>query len=167
MEFIQTGDMGCLGEAEHAEADETAFDRCDGLLAEQMRIKLLAAGLNLTQQRMALCWLLFMSGDRHVTVDMLCLEAHAMSLPLSSGAIASALRQFVDAGLLREVALFGPTIWYDTNTGSHFHFYDEDAKQLYDMPANLVPQLNLAVFSEIDVVGVDLIVRIRRRPDHA
>jgi hypothetical protein len=46
---------------------------------------------------------------------------------------------------LREIALYGATVWYDTNSGSHFHFYDEDAKLLFETPEHLIPLLNLPV----------------------
>jgi Fur family iron response transcriptional regulator len=141
---------------------EMAIGLFEGAFAEPLRQKLRGAGLSLTRQRLALGSLLFLSGDRHVTVEMLCQEANTLGLPLTSNAVASGLRQFVKAGLLREVALYGSTIWYDTNIGPHCHFYDEDAGRLYDMPENLIPQFFLPVYGDIDVIGVDVIVRMRR-----
>jgi Fur family transcriptional regulator, iron response regulator len=134
-----------------------------GSIAHHLRAKLQAAGLNPTPAALALGRLLFLSNDRHVTGDILWREADAMDLPLTPRSIASHLRLFTEAGLLREIALFGATLWYDTNTGSHFHFYDEDAKMLFDMPEHMIPQLNLPVTQGIDISGVDLIVRIRRQ----
>jgi Fur family iron response transcriptional regulator len=128
-----------------------------------MRAKLQMAGLSPNAQRLALCRLLFMSGDRHATGEMLWREARAMGLPLTPKTITAGLRQFAEAKLLREVALYGATVWYDTNTGAHCHFYDEETGMLYDMPEHVMPRFELPPSEGIDVVGVDLIVRIRRR----
>jgi Fur family iron response transcriptional regulator len=147
-------------ECESCDIDECArgFD----LISRHMRAKLEMAALSTTPQRLALCSLLFMASDRHVTAEMLCREASAMDLPLTPKGVRAALQEFTRAGLLREVALYGATVWYDTNTGSHFHFYDKDAKLLFDMPAAMIPLFQLPESQGFDVVGVDLIVRIRR-----
>jgi Fur family transcriptional regulator, iron response regulator len=146
------------------QAKERALDLGFGPIANHLRAKLKTAGLTPTPQAMALGRLLFMSSDRHVTADMLRREASLMDLPLTPKSIAIHLRHFTEARLLREIALYGATVWYDTNTGSHFHFYDEEAKLLFDMPEHLIPLLNLPASEGIDLVGVDMIVRIRRRP---
>jgi len=150
---------------------ECENDECDGsacgfdLIARQMRATLQMAGVKATPQRLALCSLLFIAGDRHMTAEILDREAKAMDLPLTPKGIKTMLREFVGAGLLREIALYGETIWYDTNTGPHFHFYDEDAKLLFDMPEAMIPRLNLPELADIELIGVDLIVRIRRKRD--
>jgi Fur family iron response transcriptional regulator len=151
--------------------DEYDNAECDGsacgfdLIARQMRSRLQMAGLKATPQRLALCSLLFIAGDRHMTAEILDREAKAMDLPLTPKAIKATLREFVGVQLLREIALYGETIWYDTNTGPHFHFYDEDAKLLFDMPETMIPHLNLPELADIEFIGVDLIVRIRRKHD--
>ncbi len=156
-ELLNNTTNGCAS----AEIDESAcgFD----LIARHMRAALQMVGLKATPQRLALCSLLFVSGDRHATAEMLGREASAIGLPLTPKSIKETLREFVGARLLREIALYGEKIWYDTNTGSHFHFYDEDAKLLFDMPESMIPLLKLPDLSEIEIVGVDLIVRIHRK----
>lgn len=155
-EMITEMTAGC--ESHDTEAVEDGFDP----IARHMRAKLQMAALDATPQRLALCSLLFMASDRHVTVEMLSREASAMDLPLTPKGVKAGLQEFTRAGLLREVALYGATVWYDTNTGSHFHFYDEDAKLLFDMPDKMIPLFTLPDAEGFDVVGVDLIVRIRR-----
>lgn len=142
-------------------------ERADGSdpIRRHMCEKLQMAALCATPQRLALCSLLFMASDRHVTAEMLSREASAMDLPLTTKEVKAGLQEFTGAGLLREVALYGATVWYDTNTGSHFHFYDEDAKLLFDMPETMIPLFKLPDAQGFDVVAVDLIVRIRRYRD--
>jgi Fur family iron response transcriptional regulator len=155
-EMITEMTDGC--ESCDLEEGEDGFDP----IGRHMRAKLQMAALGATPQRLALCSLLFMASDRHVTAEMLSREASAMDLPLTPKSVKAGLQEFTRAGLVREVALYGATVWYDTNTGSHFHFYDEDAKLLFDMPDAMIPLFNLPAAEAFDVVGVDLIVRIRR-----
>src|SRR5580658_4694189 len=60
-----------------------------------------------TRQRMALGWLLFAKGDRHLTAEMLYEEANRAKIAVSLATVYNTLHQFTDAGLLREVAVNG------------------------------------------------------------
>ena len=82
-----------------------------------VRDRLQSAGLRPTRQRMALGWLLFGKGDRHVTAEALFEEARGSKTALSLATVYNTLRQFSEASLLREIAVYGSRIWYDTNTG--------------------------------------------------
>ena len=78
-----------------------------------------------------------------MTVDQLFAEAKSLRMPLSRATVYNTLHQFVAAGLVREIALYGSKVWYDTKTGSHCHYFDQDLASLYDMPVDLTPQLNI------------------------
>jgi Fur family iron response transcriptional regulator len=136
------------------------YDWKNGALARLVRAKLRSADLRPTRQRVSLASLLFVAGDRHVTVDQLFAEAKALHMPLSRATVYNTLHQFVAAGLVREIALYGAKVWYDTKTGSHCHFFDEDLASLYDMPVDLTPQLKIEPPKGKKVVGVDIIVRL-------
>jgi Fur family transcriptional regulator, iron response regulator len=136
------------------------YDWKNGALARLVRSKLRSADLRPTRQRVSLASLLFVAGDRHVTVDQLFAEAKALRMPLSRATVYNTLHQFVTAGLVREIALYGAKVWYDTKTGSHCHYFDEDRASLYDMPVDLTPQLNITPPKGKKVVGVDIIVRL-------
>jgi len=137
------------------------YDWRNGALARLVRAKLRDCDLRPTQQRVSLASLLFVAGDRHVTVDKLFAEAKSLKMPLWRATVYNTLHQFVAAGLLREIALYGSKVWYDTKTGSHCHFYDEDKGELYDMPSNVAEQLQLYAPDGKRIVGVDIIVRLR------
>jgi Fur family iron response transcriptional regulator len=122
--------------------------------------KLRSVDLRPTRQRVSLASLLFVAGDRHVTVDQLFAEAKALRMPLSRATVYNTLHQFVAAGLVREIALYGAKVWYDTKTGSHCHFFDEGLSSLYDMPDDLTDQLKLQAPKGKKIVGVDIIVRL-------
>jgi Fur family iron response transcriptional regulator len=136
------------------------YDWKNGALAKLVRDKLRSVDLRPTRQRISLASLLFVAGDRHVTVDQLFAEAQSLRMPLSRATVYNTLHQFVAAGLVREIALYGAKVWYDTKTGSHCHYFDEDMASLYDMPQDLTEQLRFTPPKGKKVVGVDIIVRL-------
>ena len=87
-----------------------------------------------TRQRMALGWLLFAKGDRHLTAEMLYEEANRAKIAVSLATVYNTLHQFTDAGLLREVAVNGSKTYFDTNVSDHHHFFIESEHNLVDIP---------------------------------
>ena len=99
-----------------------------------VKAKLREVGLRPTRQRMALGWLLFGKGDRHVTAELLYEEAHNAKVPVSLATIYNTLHQFTQAGLLRQVAVDGSKTYFDTNVTEHHHFFIEGDNALVDIP---------------------------------
>ena len=93
-----------------------------------------AAGLRPTRQRMALGWLLFGKGARHLTAEMLYEEATLAKVPVSLATVYNTLNQLTDAGLLRQVSVDGTKTYFDTNVSAHHHFYLENNHELVDIP---------------------------------
>ena len=136
------------------------YDWVNGALARLVREKLRVADLRPTRQRVSIASLLFVAGDRHITAEQLYAEAQALKMPLSRATVYNTLHQFADAGLVREIALYGAKVWYDTKTGSHCHYYDEDHSVLFDMEQDVTQQLQLKAPKGKRIVGVDVIVRL-------
>ncbi|WOH64087.1 Fur family transcriptional regulator Irr [Bradyrhizobium sp. BWA-3-5] len=126
---------------------------------------LLKAGLRPTRQRVILSKLLFAGGTRHVTAEMLFTEARAAGFPISLATAYNALKQFTQAGLLRQIPPNGVRSFFDTNTTPHPHYYLHGEDTLLDIPA---ADLLLASAPEAlpghEVSGVDLIIHLRRTP---
>ena len=91
-------------------------------------------GLRPTRQRMALGWILFAKGDRHITAEMLYEEATKAKVPVSLATVYNTLHQFTDVGLLRQVAVDGSKTYFDTNASQHHHFFVEGENALLDIP---------------------------------
>src|SRR6186713_1333566 len=91
-------------------------------------------GLRPTRQRMALGWILFAKGDRHVTAEMLYEEATRAKVPVSLATVYNTLHQFTDVGLLRQIAVDGSKTYFDTNISTHHHFFVEGDNALVDIP---------------------------------
>src|SRR5512135_3401885 len=105
-----------------------------------------AAGLRPTRQRMALGWLLFGKGARHLTAEMLYEEATLAKVPVSLATVYNTLNQLTDAGLLRQVSVDGTKTYFDTNVTAHHHFYLENNHELVDIPD---PHLVLSKMPEV------------------
>jgi Fur family iron response transcriptional regulator len=56
--------------------------------------------------------------------------------------------------------VLGSTVWYDTNTGSHCHYFDERRQRLTDIPEVLTRDLKIAAPPGYRIGGIDLIVRL-------
>jgi Fur family iron response transcriptional regulator len=124
-------------------------------------VKLASAGVRPTRQRLELADILFGKGERHFTAEMIHAEARALRYPPSLGTIYNTLNNFVQTGLLREIALYDSKLWYDTNTGPHCHYYWEDTDEISDIPAEHVPNLQVPAPAGAKVTAIDVIVRVR------
>ncbi len=126
--------------------------------------KLLGAGLRPTRQRIALAELIFTRESRHVYADELLEQAILTRTKVSLATIYNALRQFTEAGLLREIKVDGARTCYDTNTSpDHHHFLIEDENRIVDIPAGEAGVGRLpAVPAGYEIATV--LVRLRRAP---
>ena len=64
-----------------------------------------------------------------------------------------ALRDFAAHGLVREIALYGAKTWYDTKIGPHYHFYLEDRDELFDIPEEFIPLMNVPAPEGTEIVA--------------
>jgi Fur family iron response transcriptional regulator len=125
--------------------------------------KLRAAGLRPTRQRLRLAELLFRHGNRHVTAELLHQEAQDAGCAVSLATVYNTLHQFTTAGLLQQVIVDPSRSYFDTNTGSHQHFYDEEDGGLIDIAADAVEVSGLPAPPRGKAIArVDVVVRIRR-----
>jgi len=129
-----------------------------------VKAKLREVGLRPTRQRMALGWMLFGKGDRHITAEMLYEEATKAKVPVSLATVYNTLHQFTDVGLLRQVAVDGSKTYFDTNSTPHHHFFVEDENLLLDIPGNDVLVGAAPVPPEgYEIARIDVVVRLRRK----
>ena len=123
-----------------------------------------SAGLRPTRQRMALGWLLFGKGARHLTAEMLYEEATLAKVPVSLATVYNTLNQLTDAGLLRQVSVDGTKTYFDTNVSAHHHFYLENNHELVDIED---PHLVLSKMPEVpdgyEIARIDMVVRLRKK----
>jgi Fur family transcriptional regulator, iron response regulator len=127
-----------------------------------VKAKLRRVGLRPTQQRMALAWILFAKGDRHVTAELLYEEASHARISVSLATVYNTLHQFTDAGLLRQVAIDASKTYFDTNNSAHHHFFVEDKNELMDIPPTSLLVGTMPTPPEgYEIVRIDVVVRLR------
>jgi Fur family transcriptional regulator, iron response regulator len=135
-----------------------------GCPVSTLKGKLRGAGLRPTRQRVALGWILFGKGDRHLSAEDLHAEAVKARVPVSLATVYNTLHQFTDAGLLRQVAMDGSKSYFDTNTSDHHHFFIEGEEMMVDIPGSTLDVRNLPDVPEgMEIARVDVVVRLRRK----
>jgi Fur family transcriptional regulator, iron response regulator len=128
-----------------------------------LKIKLRNAGLRPTRQRVMLGWMLFAKGHRHVSAEALFDEATRARASLSLATVYNTLRQFSDAGLIRQVHVGAGKAYFDTNTTEHHHFMVEGEDEIFDaegetLQIGAIPRAPQG----FALVGVDVILRLKR-----
>ena len=124
-------------------------------------VRLKAAALRPTRQRLALARLLFENGNRHLTAEHLHGEAVAANVPVSLATVYNTLHQFTAAGLLREVVVEPGRSYFDTNVDDHHHFFHEDSGRLEDIAGDEVRLVDLpAPPKGKQIRRVDVIIRL-------
>jgi Fur family iron response transcriptional regulator len=145
-----------------ATSDKTDFTGCPW---HDVKAMLRQVGLRPTRQRMALGWILFGKGDRHLTAEMLYEEATRAKVPVSLATIYNTLHQFTEVGLLRQVAVDGSKAYFDTNVSAHHHYFVEEENELLDIPggADVIVGDTPTAPDGYEIARVDVIVRLRRK----
>jgi Fur family iron response transcriptional regulator len=139
-------------------------DDMTGCPWHDVKAKLREVGLRPTRQRMALGWILFAKGDRHITAEMLYEEANRAKVPVSLATVYNTLHQFTEVGLLRQVAVDGSKAYFDTNNTEHHHFFIEEKNDLLDIPSSDVVVGKAPVPPEgYEIARIDVVVRLRRK----
>ena len=97
--------------------------------------RLRSSGLRPTKQRLAICKVLFDRKDTfHFTIDKLKkkIEKNFKS-KVSLATVYNTVHAFKNNGYLKEISLQGNKTFFDTNSSSHHHFYDQDTGDLIDI----------------------------------
>jgi len=132
-------------------------DKASPSISELLR----KASLRPTRQRLALGALLFGSGDRHVTAELLHAEAVAAGQHVSLATVYNTLHQFKRAGLLRELAINGSKAYFDTNMSNHNHFFIESKGELHDIPGDAIKVDGVPAPPEgMRISHIDVVVRL-------
>jgi Fur family transcriptional regulator, iron response regulator len=135
----------------------------DACPVHALKKRLRAASLRPTRQRVALGWLLFAKGNRHVTAEMIYEEAKTVHANVSMATVYNTLNQFTEVGLLREIAVEGSKAHFDTNPSPHAHFLLGDTGALIDVASVDLDGVNLPTLpAGYELDRVELVIRLRR-----
>lgn len=131
--------------------------------AYSVETRLRDADIQPTRQRVAIAQVL-LQAPVHLTADEILAAARAYLHSLSRATVYNTLPLFVEKGLLRALRLDQERTVYDSRTDAHSHIYHEDTGLLEDIPSEMLPWPQLpAIASDLELVSLDLIVRVRQR----
>jgi len=159
--IVQSAVMPASGERSASSAVRAELNGCPW---HDVKTMLREVGLRPTRQRMALGWILFAKGDRHLTAEMLYEEATRAKVPVSLATVYNTLHQFTEVGLLRQIAVDGSKSYFDTNVSDHHHFFVEGESALVDIKSaeDIVGSLPEAP-EGYEIARVDVVVRLRKK----
>ena len=100
--------------------------------------KLRSSGLRPTKQRIQICEILFNRNTTfHFTIgDLAKILRSSLSNKVSLATIYNTVHAFKKKGYLKEIRIGNDMFYFDTNTQSHHHFYDDQTKELIDINSN-------------------------------
>ena len=97
--------------------------------------KLRSSGLRPTKQRIKICYILF-NRDKtfHFSInDLTKILQNQHNQKISIATVYNTIHAFQKKGYLKEINIGNDMSYFDTNTSSHHHFYDEQTGELIDI----------------------------------
>ena len=107
--------------------------------------KLRISGLRPTKQRLKICEVLFKREKTfHFTINDLTKSIkEKLNEKISLATIYNTVHAFKQKGYLKEISVNSEKSYFDTNTSTHHHFFDEDTNELIDCDENDIDNINI------------------------
>ncbi|MGH8285846.1 MAG: Fur family transcriptional regulator [Steroidobacteraceae bacterium] len=126
--------------------------------------RLASCGIRPTAQRAQIAALL-LSAPQHLSAEQIIARLRASGARVSKATVYNTLNLFAAHGLIRQLSVDGTRAWFDSNVDAHYHFHDVDAGTLIDVA---VPEVEFSRLPSpppgTEVAGIDLVIRLRRKP---
>ncbi len=124
---------------------------------------LLKHGIRPTSQRIDIAGVL-LSRPQHLCADQVLAKVNHNANLVSKATVYNTLNLFAEKGLIREVIIESGKVFYDSNTDTHHHIYNEDTGVLQDIAASGISIHNMPELPEGTVKsGVDIIIRVKNK----
>ena len=107
--------------------------------------KLRNSGLRPTKQRLKICEVLFNTDKTfHFTInDLAKIISEELSEKISLATVYNTVHAFKKKGYLKEISINSDKSYFDTNTSTHHHFFDEDTNELIDCDEDTIDSINV------------------------
>ena len=125
--------------------------------------KLRNSGLRPTKQRLQICEVLFKTEKTfHFTVNNLAEKIKKQhNNKISLATIYNTVHAFEKKGYLKEISIDSHKSYFDTNTSSHHHFFDEDTHELIDCDESDIDKINIRKnITGKKINSVEVLVRV-------
>ena len=102
--------------------------------------KLRSSGLRPTKQRLKICEVLFNRDHTfHFTINDLAKNiSKELNERISLATVYNTVHAFKKKGYLKEISINSDKSYFDTNTATHHHFFDEDTNELIDCDDGII-----------------------------
>jgi len=128
--------------------------------------RLTHCGIRVTDQRLQIASIL-LSAPQHLTAEQIADALRDGGARVSKATVYNTLNLFAARGLIRQLSVDGTCAWLDSNVEPHYHFHDEQSGVLSDVSVQDVQFSRLpSPPAGMEVAGIDLVIRLRRRLPH-
>ena len=125
--------------------------------------KLRSSGLRPTKQRLKICEVLFDTEKTfHFTInDLVKIISKKLSEKISLATIYNTVHAFKKKGYLKEISINSDKSYFDTNTKTHHHFFDNSTKELTDISDDQVEKVKINTsLPGKKITSVEVLVRV-------
>jgi Fur family iron response transcriptional regulator len=131
--------------------------------AEQIGQVLENHSIRPTSQRIDIAKVL-LAKPQHLSAEQVFGQVNANGELVSKATVYNTLNLFVDKGLIKEVVIDSSYVFYDSNTESHYHFYNEDTGLLQDIDNEAMVVKEIPGIPENTVqTGIDVVIRVKNQ----
>ena len=129
--------------------------------------KLRSSGLRPTKQRLKICEVLF-NRDKtfHFTVNDLAKKiSNDLNEKISLATVYNTVHAFKRKGYLKEVSINNSSkAYFDTNTTSHHHFFDENTSKLTDIEEDKIEKIKINTsLPGKKITSVEVLVKVENK----
>jgi Fur family iron response transcriptional regulator len=125
--------------------------------------KLRESGLRPTRQRLKICEVLFSPEKTfHFTInDLTKIIEEKLSEKISLATVYNTIHAFKKKGYLKEISINSYKSYFDTNTKTHHHFFDNSTKELTDISDDQVEKVKINTsLPGKKITSVEVLVRV-------
>ena len=125
--------------------------------------RLSCCGIRITDQRLQIASIL-LSAPQHLSAEQVAEALRREGARVSKATVYNTLNLFAARGLIRQLSVNGHCAWFDSNVGPHYHFQHEQSGALQDVA---LQDVQFSTLPEppagMEVAGIDVVIRLRRR----
>ncbi|MDA7470471.1 transcriptional repressor [Candidatus Pelagibacter bacterium] len=125
--------------------------------------KLRESGLRPTRQRLKICEVLFSPEKTfHFTInDLSKIIEEKLDEKISLATVYNTVHAFKKNGYLKEISINSDKSYFDTNTKTHHHFFDNSTKELTDISDDQVEKVKINTsLPGKKITSVEVLVRV-------
>ena len=116
-----------------------------------------------TSQRIDIARML-LAKPQHLSAEQVFAQVNTKDELVSKATVYNTLNLFVDQGLINQVVVDSRYVFYDSNTESHHHFYNEDTSLLQDIDDKAMVVKEIPGIPKNTVLtGIDVVIRVKNQ----